>query len=110
MPAKKPPIDPVMRFLTQERIRQGLTQEKLAARSRINLRMLQRLEQGERDVDVPQLRKLCCALGVSLSRVVLHESLADSRQDVFHTLPFPIRSELLSLADAIAQELGNRQS
>lgn len=108
MPTKKPTIDPVMRFLTQERIRQRLTQEELANLSGINLRMLQRLEQGERNVDVPQMRRLCIALDVPLSRVVLHESIADLRQDAFQSLPSSIRNQLLSLADAIAQELGDK--
>ncbi|WP_239823479.1 helix-turn-helix domain-containing protein, partial [Vibrio cholerae] len=47
-----------MQFFTQERLRKRLTQQQVAERAGVSLRMLQRLEQGERVVDIAQIRRL----------------------------------------------------
>lgn len=105
MPAKNRHTDPIMLFFIQERLRQRKTQKTLARSSGIEYRMLQRLEQGERPVDIRQIRQLCNALNVPFSHVALHAAITESRHELIQSLPASIRNDLLNLIHSIHQEL-----
>ncbi len=105
MPKSIHQIDPIMQFFTQERMRQRMTQEKLAAISGINLRMLQRLEQGNRIVDMVQVRQLCKALDVNVSHLILHGAVQTVDSKNVASLPVSIRNCLIDLVNAIHDEV-----
>ncbi|WP_254913541.1 helix-turn-helix domain-containing protein [Vibrio cholerae] len=69
-------IDPIMQFFTQERLRKRLTQQQVAERAGVSLRMLQRLEQGERVVDIAQIRRLSAALEISVGHMIMHGAVS----------------------------------
>ncbi|HAS6219742.1 XRE family transcriptional regulator [Vibrio vulnificus] len=105
MPKSLHQIDPIMQFFTQERMRQRKTQQELSAASGINLRMLQRLEQGERVVDIVQIRKLCMALDVTVSHLILHGAVQSADGKHVASLPVTIRHCLIELINAIHDEV-----
>ena len=110
MPTTKRYIDPIMLFFIQERLRQHKSQKALSRLSGVDYRMLQRLEQGERPIDIRQIRLLCKSLNVPFSHVALHEAINESRRESLHSLPHSIRNELLNLICSIHQELGNKRA
>ncbi|MEZ9711663.1 helix-turn-helix domain-containing protein [Vibrio cyclitrophicus] len=110
MPTNNRYTDPIMLFFIQERLRQRKTQKVLARLSGIEYRMLQRLEQGERPIDIRQIRLLCAALKIPFSHVALHEAVTESRRELIHSLPVSIRNELLDLIHSIHQELEKKRA
>lgn len=110
MPSRNRHTDPIMLFFIQERLRQRKTQKVLARLSGIEYRMLQRLEQGERPIDIRQIRSLCAALKIPFSHVALHEAVTESRRELIHSLPASIRNELLDLIHSIHQELEKKRA
>ncbi|CAH8197143.1 helix-turn-helix domain-containing protein [Vibrio aestuarianus] len=105
MPKQTRLIDPIMLFFIQERLRQRKTQRVLSRLSGIDYRMLQRLEQGERVVDIVQIRRLCDALNIPLSHISLYEGYSSDEQAIIRSLPAEIRDQLLILAGSISKEL-----
>lgn len=58
------------RLLRQLRLEAGLRQSELAARLHRPQSFISKYEVGERRLDLPELREICVAIGVPLSRVV----------------------------------------
>lgn len=62
-----------MSKLQEKRTAAGLTRQKLSEQSGVNVRLIERYEQGERDVNGAKLKtllKLCKALGCELKDIV----------------------------------------
>lgn len=79
------------------RKRAGLTREQLASRLETSSRMIQYLEEGERQLTEKWLQKLSKALGATISELV--GEAAAPKADTSST-----RTLALLLADALAQE------
>ncbi|MCG7499359.1 helix-turn-helix domain-containing protein [Vibrio sp. Of7-15] len=110
MPGQKKEIDPIVLFLIQERLRQRKTQKVIAHLTGIEYRMIQRLEQGSRPIDICQIRLLCKALNIPFSHIALHEAMRESQHNLLQSLPANIRSNLIELIASIHQELENHRT
>lgn len=98
-------IDPIMQFFTQERLRKRLTQQQVAERAGVSLRMLQRLEQGERVVDIAQIRRISTALEISVGHMIMHGAVSSPEGKQVDSLPAPIRDCLIELIKSINDEI-----
>lgn len=62
-----------MSKLQEQRDAAGLTRQKLSEKSGVNARLIERYEQGERDINGAKLKtllRLCAALGCELKDIV----------------------------------------
>ena len=62
-----------MNKLQEKRTAAGLTRQQLSETSGVNIRMIERYEQGERDINgakIKTLLRLCKALGCNLEDIV----------------------------------------
>lgn len=62
-----------MSKLQEQRAAAGLTRQKLSELSGVNVRLIERYEQGERDINGAKLKtllKLCASLGCELKDIV----------------------------------------
>lgn len=70
-------------LLRQVRLEAGLHQSDLAARLGTAQSVVSKIETGDRQVDVLELRQICLAIGISLEEFVrrLERELQDTRGD-----------------------------
>lgn len=69
-----------MNKLQEKRTASGLTRQKLSELSGVNVRLIERYEQGERDINGAKLKtllRLCTALGCELRDIVDDEETVD---------------------------------
>lgn len=69
-----------MSKLQEQRAASGLTRQQLSELSGVNIRMIERYEQGERDINGAKLKtllKLCASLGCELKDIVDDEETLD---------------------------------
>lgn len=59
----------IARVLSEERLKKGMTLKKLSEKSEIPRRTLDRVMQGERDINVSQLYQLATALGTTINDI-----------------------------------------
>lgn len=62
-----------MSKLQEQRAAAGLTRQKLSEKSGVNVRLIERYEQGERDINGAKLKtllKLCASLGCKLEDII----------------------------------------
>lgn len=62
-----------MTKLQEQRTAAGLTRQQLSEQSGVNVRLIERYEQGERDINGAKLKtllKLCMALGCNLEDII----------------------------------------
>lgn len=62
-----------MSKLQEQRAAAGLTRQKLSEKSGVNVRLIERYEQGERDINGAKLKtllRLCASLGCELKDIV----------------------------------------
>lgn len=62
-----------MSKLQEQRTASGLTRQKLSEKSGVNVRLIERYEQGERDINGAKLKtllRLCASLGCELRDIV----------------------------------------
>lgn len=62
-----------MSKLQEQRAAAGLTRQKLSEKSGVNVRLIERYEQGERDINGAKLKtllRLCAALGCKLEDII----------------------------------------
>lgn len=65
MSTKSTPIEPIVLFLTQERLRHRMTQKQIAELSYIPLRTYQRIEQGESEITINQVSRIIKVFGIT---------------------------------------------
>lgn len=69
-----------MNKLQEQRAAAGLTRQKLSEKSGVNVRLIERYEQGERDINGAKLKtllKLCKALECNLENIIDDEETLD---------------------------------
>lgn len=69
-----------MSKLQEQRAAAGLTRQKLSELSGVNVRLIERYEQGERDINGAKLKtllKLCMALECNLENIIDDEETLD---------------------------------
>lgn len=59
----------IARVLSEERLKKGMTLKKLSEESEIPHRTLDRVMQGERDINVSQLYQIATALGTTINDI-----------------------------------------
>lgn len=59
----------IARVLSEERLKKGMTLKKLSEKSEIPRRTLDRVMQGERDINVSQLYQLATALDTTINDI-----------------------------------------
>ena len=59
----------IARVLSEERLKKGMTLKKLSEESEIPRRTLDRVMQGERDINVSQLYQIATALGITINDI-----------------------------------------
>lgn len=59
----------IARVLSEERLKKGMTLKKLSEESEIPRRTLDRVMQGERDINVSQLYQIATALGTTINDI-----------------------------------------
>lgn len=59
----------IARVLSEERLKKGMTLKKLSEESEIPRRTLDRIMQGERDINVSQLYQIATALGTTINDI-----------------------------------------
>ena len=59
----------IARVLSEERLKKGMTLKKLSEKSEIPRRTLDRVMQGERDINVSQLYQLATALDATINDI-----------------------------------------
>ena len=69
-----------MSKLQKQRTAAGLTRQQLSETSGVNIRMIERYEQGERDINGAKLKtllRLCKALGCNLEDIIDDEEVIE---------------------------------
>ena len=110
MPNKNHHVEPIVRFLTQERLRNRMTQKQISKLSNIRLRTYQRIEQGESDITISQINRICEIYGISWLDIAYAES---GRRHInisdlvgaLKNLPPNLRQTTFELIKAINNEL-----
>ncbi|MEZ8620609.1 helix-turn-helix domain-containing protein [Vibrio splendidus] len=107
---KNKPIEPIVLYLTQERLRNRMTQKQIAELSYIPLRTYQRIEQGESEITVNQVSRIIEVFGLTWLDVAWgetgrrHINTDDIAASIKH-LPLSLRLTTFEAIKAIIHEL-----
>ncbi|MEZ8150694.1 helix-turn-helix transcriptional regulator [Vibrio splendidus] len=110
MPRKNNPIEPIVLFLIQERLRNRMTQKQMAELSQIPLRTFQRIEQGKSEITINQVSRIIGVFDITWLDVAWgetgrrHIDTSDISASLKH-LPSNLRFPLFELIKAVMTEL-----
>ncbi|KIT29120.1 hypothetical protein H323_03185 [Vibrio parahaemolyticus VP766] len=110
MPRKNKPIEPIVLYLIQERLRNRMTQKQIADLANIPLRTYQRIEQGKSEATISQVRRIIEVFDITWLDVAWGETgrryidTNDISASLKH-LPASLRHPLFEVIKAIIEEL-----
>ncbi|WP_215407647.1 helix-turn-helix transcriptional regulator [Vibrio gigantis] len=110
MPRKNNPIEPIVLYLIQERLRNRMTQKQMAELSNIPLRTYQRIEQGKSDITINQVSRIIGVFDITWLDVAWgetgrrHIDTSDISASLKH-LPTNLRFPLFEVIKAVINEL-----
>ncbi|HCG8683760.1 helix-turn-helix domain-containing protein [Vibrio diabolicus] len=110
MPRKNKPIEPIVLYLIQERLRNRMTQKQIADLANIPLRTYQRIEQGKSEATISQVRRVIEVFDITWLDVAWGETgrryidTNDISASLKH-LPASLRLPLFEVIKAVIEEL-----